>query len=77
MKMATFMLVVTNLWKGKMEICIVWKSGTARKSSLNLVTSQAKAKEEGRVKLTKTVSAVTSMEDHPKYAPKGKSVGKF
>ena len=89
MKMATFMLVVTNLWKVKMENCIAWKSGTARKFSLNLVTNQAKAKEEGMVKLTKNVSAVhalvtseqiaepkrTSMEDSPKSAPIGKSVG--
>ena len=61
------------------------ESGTARKSSPDLVTNQAKAKEEGRAKLTENVSAVdalvsseqiaepklTSVEDHPK----GKSVG--
>ena len=86
MKIATFMLVVTNLWKVKMENCIAWKSGTARKSSLNPVTNQAKAKEEERVKLTKNVSAVdalvtseqvaepklTSMEDPQNLRPKGK-----
>ena len=33
-------------------------SGTARKSSLNIVTSQAEAKEVGRVKLNENVSAV-------------------
>ena len=83
------MPVVTNLWKVKMENCTAWKSGTARKSSLNLVMNQAKAKEEGRVKLTENVSAVdalvtseqiaepelTSMGDLPKSALKGKSVG--
>ena len=66
-----------------------WKSGTARKSSLRLITNQAKAKEEGRVKLTENVSAVdalvtseqiaepklTSMGSPKKSAPKGKSVG--
>ena len=41
--------------------CTAWKSGTARKSSLNLVTSHAKAKEEGKVKLTKNVSAVDAL----------------
>ena len=75
--------------KVKMENCTAWKSGTARKSSLNLVTNQAKAKEEGRVKLTKNVFAVgalvtseqiaeprlTLMEDRRKSAPKGKGVG--
>ena len=64
-------------------------SNGKRKSSLNLVTNQAKAREEGRVKLTKNVSAVdalsaseqiaepklTSMEDLQNSAPKGKSVG--
>ena len=55
------MLEVTNLWKVKMENCIAWKSGTARKFSLNLVKHQAKAKEEGRVKLTKNVSAVHAL----------------
>ena len=68
------------------ENCTAWKSGTSRKSSLNLVLIHAKAKEEGRVKLTENVSAVdalvtseqiaepklTSMEDPPKSAPKGK-----
>ena len=61
MKIATFMLVVTNLWKVNMGNCIAWKSGTARKSPLNLVTSQAKAKQEGKVKLTKNVSAVDAL----------------
>ena len=74
-----------------MENCTAWKSGTARKSSLNLVTNQAKAKEEGRVKLTENVFAVDALVTseliaepnqthinggHPKKsAPKGKSVG--
>ena len=89
MKTATIMPVVTNLWNVKTENCTAWKSGTARKSSLNLVTNQAKAEGKGRVKLTETVSAVdalvtfeqtaepklTSMEDPPKSAPKGKGVG--
>ena len=39
----------------------MWKSGTARKSSLKLVTIQAKAKEKGRVKLTENVSAVDAV----------------
>ena len=46
------MPVLTNLWKVKMENCSDSKSGTARRSSLSLVMTQAKAKEEGRVKLT-------------------------
>ena len=59
------------------------------RNALNLVLIQAKAKEEGRAKLTESVSAVdalvtfeqiaepkyTSMEDLPKSAPKGKGVG--
>ena len=78
------MPVVTNLWQVKMENCTAWKTGTACKSLLNLVTNQAKAKEEGRVKLTENVSAdalvtseqiaepkLTSMEDLPKSAPEG------
>ena len=86
MKKATLMLVVTNLWKVKVENCTAWKSGTARKYSLKLVMKQAKAKEEGRVKLTKHVSAVdalvtseqiaepklTSMEDAQNLRPQGK-----
>ena len=62
------------------------KSGTAGRFSLNLVTNQAKAKEEGRGKLTESVSAVdalvtseqiaepkhTSMEDPQNLRPKGK-----
>ena len=55
------MPVVTNLWKVKMENCTAWKSGTVRKSSLNLVTNQAKAKEEWRVKLTENDSAVGAL----------------
>ena len=62
-----------------MENCTVWKSGTARTSSLNLVTNQAKAKEEGRVKLTKNVSAVDALVTSEQIAelpkicgPKGK-----
>ena len=74
-----------------MENCTAWKSGTARKFSLNPVTIQAKAtlKEEGRVKLTKNVSAVealvtseqiaeaklTSMEDTRNLRPKEKVMG--
>ena len=60
-KIAIIVPVVTNLWKVKMENCTAWKSGTARKSLLNLVTNQAKAKEEGRVKLTENVSAVDAL----------------
>ena len=88
-KTATIMPVVTNLWKVTLVNCIAWKSGTARRFSLNLVLIQAKAKEEGRVKPTKNVSTVdalatseqiaepkhTSMGDLPKSAPKGKSFG--
>ena len=80
------MLVVTNLVQMTMEKCIAWKSGAARKSSLNLVTNQAKAKEEGRVKLTENVYAVdasftseqiaepnlTSMQESRILRPKGK-----
>ena len=69
-----------------MENCTVWKSGTARKSSLDLVLIQATAKEEGRLNLTENVSAVnalvaseqiaepklTSMEDPQNLRPKGK-----
>ena len=44
-----------------MENCTAWTSGTARKFSLNLVTNRAKAKEEGRVKLTENVSAVVAL----------------
>ena len=72
--------------------CTAWKSRSARKSPLNLVTNQAKAKakEQGRVKLTENVFAVdasvTSEQNcraknshqwrtPPKSAPKGKSVG--
>ena len=83
------MRAVMNLWKVKMENCIAWKSGTARRFAPNLVLIQTKANEERRVKLTGNVSAVdalvtleqiakpklTSMEDLPKSAPKGKSVG--
>ena len=83
------MRTVTNLWKVKIENNTAWKSGTARRCSLNLVPIQGKAKEKGRAKLTENVSAVdalveceqiadpklTSMEDLPKSAPKGKSVG--
>ena len=66
-----------------------WKSGTARKSSLNPVTNQAEAEEEGSVKLTENVRcgrighmradcrAITHLNEGPKKpAPKGKSVGK-
>ena len=81
-----FMPVVTNLWTVKMDSCIACESGAARKLSLNPVTYQAKAKEEGRVKLTKNVSAVdalvaseqiaepklTSMEDAEHQRLKGK-----
>ena len=44
--------------KVTMENCTAWKSGSARSFSLNLVMTQAKATEEGRVKLTESVSAV-------------------
>ena len=56
-----YMPAVTNLWKVKMERCIACKSGAARKSSLKPVTYQTKAKEEGKVKLTKNVSAVDAI----------------
>ena len=68
----------------EMENCTAWKSGTARKSSPNLVTKQAKAKEEGEVKLTGDVSAVDALATSEQIAePKltsiicaqGKSVG--
>ena len=86
MKTVTIMSVETSLWKVEMENCIAWKSGTVRKSSLNLVTNQAKAKEEGGVQLTENVSAVdalvtpeqiaeperTSMEDPQNLRPKEK-----
>ena len=84
------MLVVTNLVLVTMENCIAWKSGAARKSSLNLVTNEAKAKEEGRVKLTECfrcrrivhIRADCRAKPHinagvPSSAPKGKSVGNF
>ena len=91
MKAATIMPVVANLWKVTMENCAASKSGTARSCSLNLVLIQAKAKEEGRVKLTKSVSAVGALValeqiaesktningGLPESAPKGKSVGKL
>ena len=81
-----FMPVVTNLCTVKMESCIACESGTARKSSLNPITYQAKAKEDGMVKLTNNVSAVdalvaseqiaepnlTSMEDTEHLRLKGK-----
>ena len=89
MKIATFMLVVTNLWEVKMENCTAWKSGRTRKSSLNLVMNQANAKEEGRVKLKECfrsgcighIRAGCRAKTHtnggpPKSAPKKKSVGK-
>ena len=53
--------MVSNPWKVQMGNCAAWKSGTARKSSLNLVTNQAEAKEEGRVKLTENVFAVDAL----------------
>ena len=59
-----------------MENCIAWKSGTARRFSLNLVLIQAKAKEEERVKLTQNVSAVDALVTSAKIAePKGTSMG--
>ena len=84
-KIAIIMRTGTNLWKVKMENCIAWKSGTARRFSLNLALIQAKAKEEGRAKLTENVSAVdalvtfeqiagpklASMEDPQNLRPKG------
>ena len=87
-KIAIIMRTVTNLWKVKMENCAAWKSGTARRFSLNLVLIQAKAKEEGRAKLTENVSAVDALVTFeqiaesnspqwrtPNSAPKGKGVG--
>ena len=72
MKVAIIMRTVTDQWKVKMENCTTWTS--------------AKANEEGRVKLTETVSAVdalvtleqfaepklTSVEDLQNLRPKGK-----
>ena len=79
MKTVTIMSVVTSLWKVKMENCTAW-------TSQKLVTNKAKAKGEGRVKLTETVSAVdvlvtseqiaepelTSMVEPQNLRPKGK-----
>ena len=88
MKTAIIMPVVTNLWKVKVENCTAWKSGTARKSSLNLVTKLSKGKGEGKGKTDRecSVSAVdavvsseqiaepklTSMGDSQNLRPKGK-----
>ena len=84
-KIAIIMRTVTNLWKVKMENCTAWKSGTARRFSLNLDLIHVKANEEGRAKLTESVSAVdalvtfeqiaepkfTSMEDTKNLRPNG------
>ena len=87
MKITTFMPVVTNLRKVKMENCTAWKSGTARKSSLNLVTDQVKAKGKGktdrecfRCGRIGHIRAGCRAKTHingglPKSAPKGKRVG--
>ena len=80
------MRTVTSLWKVKMENYTGWKSGTARRFSPSLVLIQAKAKDEGRAKLTGNVSAVdalvtfeqiaepklTSMEYTQNLRPKGR-----
>ena len=87
-KTATIMPVVTDLGQVTMENWTAWKSGTARRFSLNLVMIQAKAKEEGRVKLTESfrcgrighIRADCRAKPHingrvPNFAPKRKSVG--
>ena len=72
-----------------MENCTAWKSATARKSSLNLVTFQAKAKGGGKGKTDRECfrcgrighiradcRAKTLINGGPqKSAPEGKSVG--
>ena len=60
MKIATFMPVVTNLWEGELGELYRLEIRNGKKS-LHYVTKQAKAKEEGRAKLTETVSAVDAL----------------